>query len=257
MLPTLRKIEKEIFEAIERRDIEVFFQDILNIRTYTVEGFEALMRLRINNHLLPATYFVNRAEELGIIRDLDRVMVERIFQRLSSIDISELFFFINLSPQNLTEDYMRWVINMVEKYGIKPSRIVFEITEREAIQDIVEVSRFIKNIRNLGFKFAIDDFGSGYASFLYLKYLHVDFLKIEGEFIKSLKDSMIDRSFVRSIVDIAKTLGIKTIAEQVEDEETLNILLSLGVDYAQGYYIGRPAPMEEKIKAYFSKETDQ
>jgi len=257
MLPALRKVEKEILEAFEKRAVDALFQEILNVHTNTVEGFEALMRLYVDGGFLPVGDFIRRAEEMGVIRELDKIMVEKIFEGASRFKNKDFFLFVNLSPQNLTEDYMKWVVSMVEKYGIKSSRLVFEITEREAIQDIVEVGNFIKGMKEFGFKFAIDDFGSGYASFLYLKYLHVDFLKIEGEFIKSLKDSMIDRSFVRSIVDIAKTLGIKTIAEQVEDEETLNILLSLGVDYAQGYYIGRPAPMEEKIKAYFSKETDQ
>ncbi len=257
MLPALRKVEKEILEAFEKRAVDVLFQEILNVHTNTVEGFEALMRLYVDGGFLPAGDFIRRAEEMGVIRELDKIMVEKIFEGASRFKNKDFFLFVNLSPQNLTEDYMKWVVSMVEKYGIKSSRLVFEITEREAIQDIVEVGNFIKGMKEFGFKFAIDDFGSGYASFIYLKYLQVDFLKIEGEFIKSVKDSVIDRGFVKSIADIAKALGIKTIAEHVEDEETLNILLELGVDYAQGYYIGRPAPMEEKIKAYFSKETDQ
>lgn len=109
-------------------------------------------------------------------------------------------------------------------------------------------------MKKSGFKFAIDDFGSGYASFLYLKYMPVDFLKIDGEFIKSMKKSHADRTFVRGMVDVARGLGIKTIAEYVEDAETIDILLDIGVDYAQGYYIGKPAPAEEKLRNFFSRE---
>lgn len=253
MLSTLRKAEREILGSFEKGAVEVFFQEILNVRTNAVEGFEALMRLNVGGGFLPAGDFIHEAEEMGVVRELDKTMIEKVFEGVSTLENKDFFLFINLSPQGLTEDFTKWAISAVERYGIESGRVVFEITEREAIKDMVEVSNFIKSMKEFGFKFAIDDFGSGYASFLYLKYLQVDFLKVEGEFIKSIKDSVIDRKFVKSMVDIAKVLGIKTIAEHVEDEKTFHMLLELGVDYAQGYYIGRPGPMEEKIKAYFSK----
>jgi EAL domain-containing protein (putative c-di-GMP-specific phosphodiesterase class I) len=108
-------------------------------------------------------------------------------------------------------------------------------------------------LKDEGFRFAIDDFGSGYSSFYYLKYLPVDFLKIDGEFIKSLPNSPKDRIFIEGIVSVAKKMGIKTLAEFIENEEVLKVVKDLGIDYAQGYYFGKPEPLEEKLKKHFSK----
>ncbi|MEJ5338760.1 MAG: bifunctional diguanylate cyclase/phosphodiesterase [Aquificaceae bacterium] len=252
---TFRRVEREILESFEKRSIEVFMQDIVNLSTERVEGFEALMRLRIKDELLPAGRFIHIAEEMGLVQKLDLVMVEEVFRRVSSYNNhKDVFIFLNLSPQDLTGEFIEDVIRKAGVYNVKAQNIVFEITEREAIQDIGKLSSFIKGMKEAGFKFAIDDFGSGYASFLYLKYMPVDFLKIEGEFIKSMKKSHADRTFVKSMVDVARGLGIRTIAEYVEDAETIDILLDLGVDYAQGYYIGKPGPAEEKLRSFFSIE---
>ncbi len=250
-----RRVEREILESFEKGSIEVFMQDIVNLNTERVEGFEALMRLRIKDDILPAGRFIHIAEHMGIVQKLDLLMVEEVFKKLSSINShGSILIFLNLSPQDLREEFIEDVIGRAKTHGVNAQHIVFEITEREAIQDIGRMNTFIKRLKEVGFKFAIDDFGSGYASFLYLKYLPVDFLKIEGEFIKSMRKSHIDRIFVKSMVDVAKGLGIKTIAEYVEDAQTLEILLDLGVDYAQGYYIGKPGPAEEKLRSLFSRE---
>lgn len=251
---TFRKVEREILDSLEKSLISVFLQEIVDLRKERVEGFEVLMRLSVNGELLPASKFIHIAEQMGLVQKLDLVIVEQLFHNLSSLKIQDNFLlFINLSPQDLNHEFMDSVLSTAMAYGIRPERIVFEVTEREAIQDIFKVSNFIKDIKKKGFKFAIDDFGSGYASFLYLKYLPVDFLKIEGEFIKSMKRSRVDKTFVKSMVDVAKGLGIKTVAEYVEDEETLSLLLDLGVDYAQGYFIGKPGHAQEKLKNLFSK----
>ncbi len=251
---SFRRIERKFLESFEKTSIDVFLQDIVNLSTKKVEGFEALMRLKVDDELLPASKFINLAEHMSAVRKLDLALIESLFQRIASFrNNKDVMLFINLSPQNLTDNFIKEVVQKATIYSIESANIVFEITEREAIQDIGRMSSFLKGLKEAGFRFAIDDFGSGYASFLYLKYLPVDFLKVEGEFIKSMKRSHVDRIFVKSMVDVAKGLGIKTIAEYVEDEETINILLNLGVDYAQGYYIGKPGPAEEKLRNFFSK----
>ncbi len=251
---SFRRVERAILESLERMSIDVFLQDIVNLSTGKVEGFEALMRLKVDGELLPAGRFIPMAEEMGLIRKLDLALIEQLFKQISTLDSYEsILLFINLSPQDLTEEFIKDVVQRVEMYGVKPNSVVFEITEREAIQDIGGVSSFLKGLKEAGFRFAIDDFGSGYASFSYLKYFPVDLLKIEGEFIRSMKNSLVDRTFVKSMVEIAKSLGIKTVAEQVEDQETVDILHSLGVDYAQGYHIRKPGPTEEKLKNLLSK----
>jgi EAL domain-containing protein (putative c-di-GMP-specific phosphodiesterase class I) len=119
----------------------------------------------------------------------------------------------------------------------------------------MRVVSFVRELKDEGFRFAIDDFGSGYSSFYYLKYLPVDFLKIEGEFIKTLPNSPTDRVFIEGIVNVAKKLGIKTIAEFVENEKVVEVVKDkdLCIDHAHGYYIGKPEPLEEKLKKHFSK----
>ncbi|MFN7065390.1 MAG: putative bifunctional diguanylate cyclase/phosphodiesterase [Aquificaceae bacterium] len=253
----LRKVEQRTLEAFEKRAVEIFLQEIVNLHNESISGFEVLMRLRVDGELMPAGSFMPTAEEMGIIGELDKVLIEGLFRRISNME-GDFIFFINLSPKELTDEFTDWIVSTTNAYKIDTQRIVFEITEREAIQDLVKTSVFIRNMREAGFKFAIDDFGSGYSSFIYLKYLPVDFLKIDGEFVKSLKGSSVDKVFVKSIVDMAKALNIKTVAEHVEDGEILSILLDLGVDFAQGYYIGKPGTMEEKLKKVSSsKEEDR
>lgn len=253
-----RKLEKEILEGLESGAIKVFFQEIVRLNTGLVEGFEALMRLRLKEEILPAGKFIHIAERMGIVPGLDIAIIEKVFKILSTRDVGGQYtVFVNLSPQDLKEEFIKRVIELAEFYRINPSYMVFEITEREAVQDMEKLSSFVHRMKDAGFRFAIDDFGSGYASFLYLKRIPVDFLKIDGEFIRSMKRSQVDRIFVKTMVDLARGLGIKTVAEQVEDEETLHILLELGVDYAQGYYFGKPMRAEEKIMLFSSTDKAQ
>ncbi|MFN3568091.1 MAG: EAL domain-containing protein [Caldimicrobium sp.] len=251
----LKRIEGRILEAFEKRAVEVFLQEIVSLYDKEV-AFEALMRLKVDDELLPAGSFIYLAEETDVIKDLDRVLLEKLFQKISTLG-NGFKFFINLSPKELTEEFIDFVVLTAEKYRVKLQNIVFEITEREAIQDMGKVVAFVKDLKSAGFKFALDDFGGGYASFIYLKYLPVDFLKIDGEFIKSIRRSSIDRVFVKGIINIAKELDIKTVAEYVEDGETMELLHNLGIDYAQGYYIGKPEPMEEKLQKFFSTDEVQ
>ena len=141
----------------------------------------------------------------------------------------------------LDDNIVESVLNLLRTYNLEPSQIVFELTERESIKNISLAEKFYKNLKSKGFLLAIDDFGSGYSSFHYVKRLPVDFVKIDGEFIKDLDVDLKDRIFIESILTLAKGMGIKTIAEWVEREEVYNILKEIGVDYAQGFYLGRPS----------------
>lgn len=248
--------EKSLIESLEKGLVEPFFQEIREVESQRLVGFEVLARLRVGEELVPAFRFIHLAERMGIISRLDLTLMNIVFNHVKECKNRDFYLFFNLSPQNLTEDFVREVNSLVDAYAMEPSRLVFELTEREAIQDIEAVSSFVKNMREKGFKFAIDDFGSGYSSFLYLKYLPVDFLKIEGEFIRSLKTSNIDRVFVENVVNVARALGVKTVTEYVEEEVVLRLLSELNVDYAQGYYIGKPAPALEKL-SLFSRDKDQ
>ena len=132
--------------------------------------------------------------------------------------------------------------------GIDPSRLVFELTETTAIANIEDAKAFASRLHGQGCRFALDDFGAGFGSFYYLKNFSFDYLKIDGDFIRGLATSPMDQLVVKAIVSIARGMGKKTVAEFVADEETACLLRKIGVDYAQGYHIGRPRPISEVLQ---------
>jgi len=250
----VREVERSIVESLEKSSVVPFYQEIINLKDMSLFGFEVLMRIKSNGRFLSAGEFVNVAERIGAMQKLDFLLIERVFENYKLFENKfPLFIFINMLPDNLTEDFAEKVRALADKYSVPTNNVVFEITERKAIEDIMQVVSFVRELKSEGFRFAIDDFGSGYSSFYYLKYLPVDFLKIEGEFIKTLPNSPTDRVFIEGIVSVAKKMGIKTIAEYVENEKVLKVVKDLGIDYAQGYYLGKPEPLEEKLKKHFSK----
>lgn len=250
----VKEVERSIVESLEKSSVVPFYQEIINLKDMSLFGFEVLMRIKFNGRFLSAGEFVDVADRIGATEKLGFLLIERVFENYKLFENKfPLFIFINMVPENATEEFAEKVRALADKYSVPTNNLVFEITERKAVEDIVRVVSFVKELRNEGFRFAIDDFGSGYSSFYYLKYLPVDFLKIEGEFIKTLPYSPTDRAFIEGIVSVAKKMGIKTIAEFVENEEVLKVVKDLGIDYAQGYYFGKPEPLEEKLKKYVSK----
>ena len=149
---------------------------------------------------------------------------------------------INLSGRTIEEGSLaNVIIDQIDSSGIEPSRLIFEITETSSISNISKANQFFSKLKEKGCRVSLDDFGSGFASFSYLKYLQVDTLKIDGEFILDLPSNKENQVFVKSMIDIANSLHIDCVAEYVEDIETLKVLRELGVNYAQGYLFGKPA----------------
>ncbi|SJM93282.1 Predicted response regulator receiver (fragment) [Crenothrix polyspora] len=148
---------------------------------------------------------------------------------------------INLDPQTLSDPaFIDFVRRCLLSYAISPEKICFEITEYSALNNFTEVLRHIQKLRELGCSFAMDDFGSGFASFDYVKRLPVDFIKIDGQFVRDINQNAIDKTMVRAVTDIAHALGKQVIAESVEDADTMETLRQLGVDFGQGFHLGRP-----------------
>ena len=153
---------------------------------------------------------------------------------------------VNLSGRTIGDNSLpRMIESELEGTGIDPSNLIFEITETAAISNMDEAREFASALTALGCRFALDDFGAGFGSFYYLKYLPLDYLKIDGDFIGNLARSETDQAVVRAIVDLSRSLGKKTIAEFVGNPETVNLLREYGIDYAQGFYIGHPQPVSE------------
>jgi diguanylate cyclase (GGDEF)-like protein len=250
----VKEVERSVVGSLEKSSVVPFYQEIIDLKDRSLFGFEVLMRIKFNGRFLSAGEFVDVAERIGAMQKLDLLLIEKIFENYKLFENKfPLFIFINMVPENATEEFAEKVRALADKYSVPTTNVIFEITERKAVEDIMRVVSFVRELKDEGFRFAIDDFGSGYSSFYYLKYLPVDFLKIDGEFIKTLPNSPTDRVFIEGIVNVAKKMGIKTIAEYVENEEVLEVVKDLGIDYAQGYYLGKPEPLEEKLKKHFSK----
>ena len=230
-----------ILSAIEEKKLVPYFQPLLDIAADKVMGYEVLSRIEVDGQVLRADEFVEIAERMGVIHRMDCVVLEHALDKLHAAG-HDGYIFVNLSPRALVlNEFAKSVRSIVANSGIANDRIVFEITERDTVKNISLLERFLNDLKFDGFGLAIDDFGSGFSSFHYLRRFPVDFLKVEGDFIMNILKSSKDRAFVNSMQSLAHELGIKVIGEFVEDEEVLGELGRMGMDIAQGYHVGRPA----------------
>lgn len=227
-------------DAIATDALVLYCQPIIDLATRRAVQHELLLRLDDPHEgIVPPGDFIPAAERLGFMATVDRWVVDR------GLDLASDGFpvEINLSGNTLGEaDFAVHVKTSLQRCGTDPANVVFEVTETALVHNIATAHRLLQGLRDLGCRVALDDFGSGYASFTYLKTLPVDYLKIDREFIADLTTSDASRHVVRAVVNLAKGFGQTTIAEGVEDEATVEQLRLLGVDYAQGYLFGRPAP---------------
>ena len=236
-------------DALDQDLLELHGQPILDLTTGVVHSHELLIRMRSETgDLIPPMAFLEIAERSGMIRDIDHWVLRSACRMITEAqaDGQVLRLQINVSGVSIGDAEFSRLIepHLVSLAGSGlGDRLVIELTETAAVGNLGRATAFATDLARHGCRFALDDFGAGFGGFYYLKYLPCQFLKIDGEFIKSLPTSPVDQVFVRSMVELARGLGKATIAEFVEDEETLVLLRSLGVDYAQGYHIGRPAPL--------------
>ncbi|HEX3847729.1 MAG TPA: EAL domain-containing protein [Steroidobacteraceae bacterium] len=235
-----------INNALEEGRFELFRQTILPLQSNeTGAHYELLLRMRDEaGKIVAPDNFMTAAERYGITPSIDRWVIENAFRWLvSEADEREKLTMcsINLSGQSLGDDkFLPYVIDQFHRSGLDATKICFEITETAAIASFSQANRFIQALKELGCKFALDDFGTGLSSFGYLKHFPVDYLKIDGSFVKEILHDPIDREMVRSINEIGHLTGKQTIAEFAENQEIINMLQSLGVDYAQGYGVSQP-----------------
>ncbi len=230
-----------ILNAIEERRIIPYFQPIVDVQTGRVVIHELLMRIGINGSVTTASDFIDVAENMGVVHKLDYILMEKAFEQTHSLKYQGKIF-INLSPRALIiSEFISKVKRLAQEYRIAPSDIVFEITERETVRSMSLLEKFVRDLKTEGFKFAVDDFGSGFSSFSYLKRFPIDYVKIDGEFIRNMVLDSRDRAMVKSVTTLARELGIKTVAEFVESGEILSAVAAAGIDYAQGFHLGKPS----------------
>jgi EAL domain-containing protein (putative c-di-GMP-specific phosphodiesterase class I) len=212
---------------------------------------EILLRIKgADGDLLLPRRFIAAAEHRHLMPRIDRWVVHRAFSivRRLAESTSTMVYTINLSGQSIGEPaFLDEVISEIAAARIDPQRICFEITETAAIVNLSVARHFIDELKGLGCRFALDDFGAGFCSFAYLKNLRVDYLKIDGQFVRGVTKDALQQAFVESINRIGHIMGILTIAECVEDMATIEVLKQLRVDYAQGYCIARPEPLNARM----------
>lgn len=255
------KRQHKLYEWIGHID-QVFAQNRLFARCQMIapieagksshQHYEILLGVRDENgNIIPPDHFIPAVERCNRMPELDQWVINNVFDWIEEnpADFDKMDgFSINLSGQSInSEDFLEFLRSTLENRNIPKHKLTFEVTETVASENLGFTNRFIKSIKQFGCKFSLDDFGSGYSSYSYLKNLNVDFLKIDGAFVKDIANNKADIAIVKSMNEIAHSLGLKTIAEYVENAEIRTILTEIGVDFGQGYEIHKPIPLAELV----------
>ncbi len=242
-----RDFAEHLREALREGRMVPYFQPIVDCRTGEPFACETVARLREKNgETVAAAAFIDTIEKYGLGRELDRTIITQTLHAAAArrkAGGAPLRVFINLSAQEIQgRGILGYAEELCHRLELPPELVVFEILERDAIGDMTNMRRFLARLRDKGFAFALDDFGSGYNSFHYLRELHFEFVKIDGAFVRNIVNSEIDRALVRNLTNLCRDIGIRTVAEFVESAAILSMLQDMGVDYVQGYHIGMPLP---------------
>ena len=240
-------------EAFENNRMTLFQQEIRATEENQKQThYEILVRMMSETgEIISPAMFLPAAERYGLATTLDRWVIKTVFNWLSKHGSKlsrPVMLSINLSGQSITDKFMAGFIKQqFKEFEIKEDTVCFEITETAAMNDLYRARQFIDEIKLLGCKFSLDDFGSGHASYAHLKNLPVNFLKIDGMFVKDITHDPIDFAIVKSVNEVGQVLGMQTIAEFVENDEIVEKLSEIGVNFLQGYAISRPAPLDELL----------
>ena len=236
---------RQLNDALVNDRFELLFQPIMRLRDASIEHYEVLLRLRgKDDELIAPGAFLSPAERFGLMHAIDRWVVRHALARLATLRAAgqAVRFSINLSGRAFNDVELLAIIERaIGERSIEPSAVTFEVTETVAIARMTDAKAFIARLKAIGCQFALDDFGSGFSSYSYLKYLPADYLKIDGTFVQGLADDPVDQAIVQSMNQVAHASGKETIAEFVENARSLELLRRYGVDFAQGYHVGRPS----------------
>ncbi|AWB67422.1 diguanylate cyclase [Saccharobesus litoralis] len=231
--------------ALLEDNIEIHFQPIIDVKTREIEYYEALVRLIVEGKLVYPGEFIPSLEKAEDMNLLDRHVIGKTFSIMHKYPAVRKVA-INLSAQAFAnESLLSYIEEKLNEYQLNPSRVIFELTETDSLTNITATQRTVASLNQLGCAFSIDDFGTGFSTFSYLKQIPATSVKIDGSFVKDMLNDPIDAALVKAIHETAKALSKKTVAEFVEDEATLLELEQVGVHYAQGYHISKPKPVEQ------------
>ena len=224
-------------QAVESGAVVPYFQPIVNLKTGEVDKYEVLMRIEFEGKVLTPGQFLPVAKKIAIYRKLSKQLIEKALKVAEEKGVN---LSINLSSEDLASKSMTdWLINTIQEKGIA-DKITFEIVETEAFSNIETLEKFYRKVKEIGAYLAIDDFGSGYSNYEYLAIVRPDYIKIDGSLIRRIPESKEVEKLVGYLVAFSKDLGIKTVAEFVSSEEILEKVKELGIDFGQGFYLGKP-----------------
>jgi len=233
---------KRIEDALAQERLLLYAQPIIDLHTLEVVQRELLLRVREpDGHVVGPGSYLPLAEQCGLIGEIDRWVI----QRGAKLAATGCPVQVNVSAHSISDQtVLSHIESCIEQTGADPRLLVFEITETALVRDEVAARAFAERLHSLGCKLALDDFGTGYGGFTFLKRLPIDYLKIDIEFVRDLARNTASRHVVQAVVALARAFSLQTVGEGVEDAETLTLLRELGVDYAQGYHIARPQPLD-------------
>ncbi len=234
-----------IKEALKAKCLTMHFQPIWCYKEQKISYYEALVRLIVNDEIIYPNQFIPSLELVTDIDLLDQNVIEKTIALLGEYpELNRVA--INLSPQAFNNtSLLNIIVVNLKQYNVNPDRLTFEITESASISNLIATTTMITQLQKIGCQFSIDDFGTGFSTFSYLKQLPANQVKIDGSFVKDMTQDSIDKALVNAIKDISHSLGKTCVAEYVEDKETFELLREIGVDYAQGYYVGKPVSASE------------
>lgn len=229
---------KKLKSAFINDNIEVYFQPLVNNKTLKVDKYECLVRLIDEDGKVVAPYFfLDISKKSNQYTKLTKIVLEKSFQKFENLPFE---FSVNISYEDIENpDFLDFIKDLLNKYNVT-NRVVFEILEDESIKNYNLLISFVDEVKALGCKVAIDDFGSGYSNFEHLLKMNIDYLKIDASLIKNIATNENSYKITKTIIEFAKNLNLKTIAEFVENEEIFNIVRNLGADYSQGYFFSAP-----------------
>ena len=240
----------KLHEVLDEDRLVLYSQPVVRLTDLRIVNCEILVRIRDDNgNIVLPSQFIEYAESLGMVQEIDMRVVERLIEYLRQPENQDhkIRYFVNLSRVSIADPH--WIkrfIGLLETSPVHPSQLVFEITETAAMSEIDVTLAFIRRLKGMGCRFALDDFGAGFSSFYYLKRFEVDYLKIDGSFIRDLATDDGSRIFVKALNDVARELDKQVIAEWVETPEALALLLEMGAQFGQGYLFQRPVPLDTR-----------
>lgn len=240
--------ERQIRQVLGHKNVDMHYQPIMDLSSGQISHHEALLRCHDENkQTLPTAQLIVAAEQNGLIHKLDEQVINAVFMHAAMLKQAgvQTTLALNLSGMSFTNpNLVSHIRRSLREHSVSPESIVFEITETAALADIDASIQIMEALRAEGCRFALDDFGVGFSSLYYLKKLPVNYIKIDGSFVRNLREDSEHQVLIRALVDVARAFRLKTIAEFVESEEIMHLLKDLGVDYAQGYHIEKPRSFE-------------